>query len=259
MKKVAFLFLIYDTINHEDIWYHYFRNVDPNKYTIYIHYKTNSPLKHFGKHKLSSCIETKYADVSLVNAQNLLLKEALKDEDNQHFVFISNSCIPFKKFDYVYDTLDATKSYFNIAPHSHCFPRCDSLLPILDRSNIQKASQWCILNRKHSSIIIQSQSFIDACNKVYAPDEICYITIIYMNGIQSEIITTPNVANDATTFTNWSDMGYKYSSTYGLKNYDRISVEELQHLLNSKCMFGRKFKQSCALNQPQYLHAISNT
>ena len=39
MKKIAFLFLIYDIINFEDIWNIFFLNVDTNKYNIYIHYK----------------------------------------------------------------------------------------------------------------------------------------------------------------------------------------------------------------------------
>ena len=49
MKKIAFCFLIYDIINHEELWNIFFKNVDANKYTIYIHYKFNKPLKYFEK------------------------------------------------------------------------------------------------------------------------------------------------------------------------------------------------------------------
>ncbi len=38
-KKIAFCFLIYDKINQETLWYDWFKNVDKNKYNIYIHYK----------------------------------------------------------------------------------------------------------------------------------------------------------------------------------------------------------------------------
>ena len=41
MKKIAFCFLIYDIINHEELWNIFFQNVDTNKYNIYIHYKFN--------------------------------------------------------------------------------------------------------------------------------------------------------------------------------------------------------------------------
>ena len=38
MKKIAFLFLIYDILNLEELWRYFFLNVDKNKYTIYIHF-----------------------------------------------------------------------------------------------------------------------------------------------------------------------------------------------------------------------------
>ena len=52
MKKIAFCFVIYDIINYEELWNMFFQNVDTNKYNIYIHYKTNTPLKYFEKYKL---------------------------------------------------------------------------------------------------------------------------------------------------------------------------------------------------------------
>jgi hypothetical protein len=83
----------------------FFNKIDQNKYNIYVHYKIQTPLKYFEKYKLTNCIESKYADVSLVYAQNILLEEALKDENNQHFIFLSNSCVPLKNFEYIYNNL----------------------------------------------------------------------------------------------------------------------------------------------------------
>ena len=45
--KIAFLFLIYDSINQEDLWSQFFENVDSEKYSIYVHFKRNKKLKHF--------------------------------------------------------------------------------------------------------------------------------------------------------------------------------------------------------------------
>ena len=59
--------------------------------------------------------------------------------------------------------------------------------------------------------------YIKLYKNIYAPDEICYITNIFINNLQDEIITTPNVANDATTFTNWEGMDYKFPSNRGFK------------------------------------------
>ena len=118
MKKIAFCFLIYDTIHHEDLWKLFFDRVDPSKYSIYIHYKHNVPLHYFDAYKLPHCIDTTYADCSIVHAQNVLLEHALREEDNQHFIFLSQSCIPLKHFNYIYHHLDHTVSYFNKCPVS---------------------------------------------------------------------------------------------------------------------------------------------
>ena len=46
-KKIALCFLIYEGINHEELWYKWLENVDKSKYNIYIHYKHNNQLKYF--------------------------------------------------------------------------------------------------------------------------------------------------------------------------------------------------------------------
>jgi len=243
MKKIAFLFLIYDSINLEELWNTFFTNVDKQKYTIYIHFKKNVALKYFEEYKLNNCIQTGYADISLVCAQNILLEAALKDKNNEHFIFLSNSCVPFKNFNFIYNKLDIGKSYFNVTPQEQSFPRCDYLLKFIEKKNIQKASQWCILNRKHANLL--SCLNYEIYKKIYASDEICYITTLFINNLEDELITTPNLPNNATTFTNWNDMDYAFPSTHGLKNYTFISEEEIQHLVNSKCFFGRKFTKEC--------------
>jgi len=258
MKKIAFCFLIYDKINHEDLWNIFFKNIDKNTYNIYIHYKNNIPLQFFEEFKLKKCIETKWGDISLVKAQNILLNEALKDTDNQHFIFISNSCIPLKKFNYIYNNLNENYSYFNICKQNSCFPRCNDISKYIDIKYIQKSHQWCILNRAHTLLMVTKTEYIKWFENIEASDEHCYISNIFANNLENEIITTPNLSNDATTFTNWGDMGYKYESGYGVKNYSSISDEELSYLLNSKCLFGRKFNKECILNNEAFINSISS-
>lgn len=250
MKKIAFCFLIYDVINHEELWNIFFQNVDTNKYTIYIHYKSNKPLKYFEKYKLNNCVETKYADVSLVHAHNLLFKTAYEDGCDK-IISLSQSCIPFKTFDYIYDFLSKDNfGHFNVMPTSQCFPRCDSLITYYDKNIINKSSEWFILNRKmcESVVYYDKMKINEEYGTIYAPEEIYFITSIFNNNLQNEIITTPNVANDATTFTNWEGMDYKYPSNRGLKNYSSITEEEILYLLNSKCLFGRKFNRECIIS-----------
>jgi hypothetical protein len=258
MKKIAFCFLIYDNINHENLWNLFFKNIDRDKYNIYIHYKYNKPLKYFDQYKIDNCIETKWGDISLVHAQNLLLNKAIMDHNNEHFIFISNSCIPLKSFYYIYNYLDNKYSYFQIINQKQCFPRCNKTLNFIDKKYIQKASQWCILNRKHTELMLNDTDYIDWFNYPSSiPDEHCYITKIFYNNLQDEIIIS-SIPTDATTFTNWSGNGYKYQSNTGLKNYSFIKNKELLYLLNSKCLFGRKFDKECiySLNNENYMNTI---
>ena len=93
--KLAFLFLIYDEINQEDLWFDYFKNVDKSKYSIYIHYKVNKHLKHFEQYKIDNCIDTKWGDISLARAQLLLYETAVQDKQNKKFVFVNLTVLNF--------------------------------------------------------------------------------------------------------------------------------------------------------------------
>jgi len=91
------------------------------------------------------------------------------------------------------------------------------------------------------------------------PDEHCYISNLHKHGLQDQLITTSNIAEEATTFTNWGGKEYPFPSIRGLKNYSVISNEELLYLLNSKSLFARKFKTNCIslLSHTIYLKSIS--
>ena len=257
--KIAFCFLIYDIINHEELWNLFFQNVDTNKYTIYIHYKFNKPLKYFEKYKLNNCIETKYVDVTVIHAHRLLFKKAY-DEGCYKIISLSQSCIPFKSFDYIYNFLTRDDfGHFNITPQKQCFPNCNSLINYYGQNVIQKSSNWFILNRKTCESILRydKQNIDNEYGSIYAPEEIYFITNIFYNNLQDLIITTPNLSNDATTFTNWEGMNYKYPSNRGLKNYTYITNDELLYLINSKCLFGRKFNKECiSLFVKEYFECI---
>jgi len=284
MNKLAFLFLIYDAINHENIWFNFFNGISKSRYNIYIHYKTDDTLDFFNEYKIkkSKTIDTKYADISIVKAQNILIREALKDKDNKHFIFLSGACIPLKSFNYIYNYLDTRYSYFHIAGADDCFPDCEVALKYIPIHHIKKASQWCILNRKHGELLTNATNATNTATNylvwfkdTYAPDELCYISYLsYIyntsvptsassassSSLDKELITTsyespPEVA---TTFANWEDMNYKYVTDRELKNYKNISEEELEHLLRSDSLFGRKFKPSCyySLNKRFYYDRI---
>ena len=272
-KKIAFCFLIYDEINQEELWKHFFKNVDSNKYNIYIHYKDNKPLKYFEQYKIKNSIPTKGFDMCLVRAQNILLEHALQDPNNRHIIFIYNSCIPLKNFNYIYSFLNPKYSYFNL--FNQAFKKRwekDTNIPI-HIDYIQKASQWCILNRKHASLVLQYKDYEKWFSKLSditytermsrgAPDEYSYISTLYYHNLHNELKITHNKADGATTFTNWYSMKYKYpmkQEVNFLKNYNYIDTDELNYLLQSSSLFGRKFKKDAyksIIHNNRYIQTI---
>ena len=164
MKKIAYCFLIYDIIEQEELWYEYFKNVDSNKYNIYIHSKENPKLLYFNDKLLSNCIPTKYGAPSQVLAHNLLFKKAY-DDDNYKIISLSQSCIPFKSFDYIYEYLtkdnycrmnmESRKKPDQLPPFSR---GVQSLLKFYDITHIQKADNWFVLNRKITDLVTSFDS-----------------------------------------------------------------------------------------------------
>ena len=260
-KKIAFLFLIKDKINKEELWHNFFNNVDRNKYSIYIHYKDDIKLKYFDEYKLKKTIPTEWGDISLVQAQKLLLKEAFKDETNYKFIFISDSCMPIKNFNYVYNFLTQNNnSYFNFET---VYKKYNKIL--------YKTSQWCILNINHTNIIINDNTEIDFYikNNIFASDEIYFLTTIrkYLN---NNIIINKEPKN-FTTHVVWRDkfiglikindfhnIYKKYKSNikfpiFGSPSpgtYIKFDDNELNYLINdTNCLFFRKVTSDTILNE----------
>jgi hypothetical protein len=250
-KKIALCFLIYDKINHEELWNAFLKQVDTSKYNIYIHFKEDKQLKFFNNNKLNKTVKTKWCGDSLVEAQLLLLDEAIRDQKNQHFVFVSNSCLPVKSFNYIYDTLDTNKSYFNMA-----IPYVKKFAPNI---NAFKSSQWCILNRKHTELLLKNKQIIRETYKLFkkqhvrgCPDEYSIISSLKAleKNVNDNLITTDNLSIDATTFTGWQDMkNYKNFSNTKKKGqpdeFLHISPEQLDYFIKSKSLFARKFNENC--------------
>jgi len=261
MQKLAYLFLIYDSINHEELWSQYFREADSMQYNIYIHYKSQVPLKHFEKYKLPKCVPTKYADISIVLAQNMLLEQALKDAENTHFIFLSNSCIPVKSFSYVSNYLEKEFSYFNLSPEKHIAEHNRGITLGQYFSNVKKASQWCILNRTAAELLVKNLSEQELKryfkNDNAIPDEYMYITYL-MNSSEAKKLKLFNYeSTNCPTFEFWNDKKYMFNNSFTsshpenwdrrLKTYHSISKQELAFLKAAPCLFARKFSAECDL------------
>jgi hypothetical protein len=139
---------------------------------------------------------------------------------------------------------------FNQSPDYQCFPRCNNVLKFLEKNKIFKSSQWFILNKKYSELALSSNEYLNFFENIYAPEEHYFISIAKNKGSHQDLICTPNLAEGASTFTNWHDMHYpnEFKLKNGIKTYSEISEKELNLLLDSPCLFGRKFTKDCKIN-----------
>ncbi|KAG6480221.1 hypothetical protein ZIOFF_063701 [Zingiber officinale] len=124
--KIAFMFLTPGSLPFEKLWERFF-------------------LVAWGK-------------ISMVDAEKRLLANALQDKDNQHFVLLSESCVPLHNFDYVYNYLLGTNVSFVDCfedPGPHGTGRySEHMLPVIEKEDFRKGAQWFSVKRQHAVLIL---------------------------------------------------------------------------------------------------------
>jgi hypothetical protein len=157
-SKIAFLFLTYNNLNRPDIW-NKFLDSKTNRFTIYNHAKepANVTDSLLSKRHISENIETCWGCFGTVEANILMLKEALKDKLNKKFILVSDSCIPIVPFDDLYkELMKDDKSIINIFYNQ--MQRYDQIIkPQFSKDKFTKsAAQGLVFNRKHAELLVTS-------------------------------------------------------------------------------------------------------
>ena len=158
--KIAFLFLTYNNLKRAEIWDRFFDSKHSDKFTIYNHAKEPEKItdlllkdKHISEH-----IETCWGCFGSVEANILMMKQALKDKQNKKFILVSDSCIPIVSFNTFYnEIMKDDKSIINI--HYNNNPdRYDNIInpPFKKDEFIKHSAQGLIFNRNHTKLIVNS-------------------------------------------------------------------------------------------------------
>ncbi|KAG6388994.1 hypothetical protein SASPL_150431 [Salvia splendens] len=115
-----------------------------------------------------------WGKISMVDAERRLLGHALKDTGNQHFVLLSDSCIPLRDFDFVYNYLMYTNVSFVDSfedPGQHGSGRySENMLPEVEKRDFRKGAQWFTMKRQHAVIVMADNlyysKFRDYCRQI---------------------------------------------------------------------------------------------
>lgn len=256
MHKIAFLFLTITGVCHEDYWQDFFLGYEDHC-TIYVHSKQGVPKNSFFKpFELLTCVPTSWERT--MRAQILLLQEALKDPENQKFIFVSENTLPLTDFKTVYSfIMSNTLSifYYEKSPHrlpSNVLYAKRNLHPIpLDLQ--YKSSQWVILTRKHAELMVQDTYYLDIITKYESDQELYPGTFLASQSLLDEVLPRE------TTYVNWSRnnlSGPKFYPPYiFIKLIEPEEFNCVCSAIENGFLFARKFPEKTKLRPIDHILA----
>ncbi|XP_011094091.1 uncharacterized protein LOC105173886 isoform X1 [Sesamum indicum] len=211
--KIAFLFLTPGALPFERLWDKFFQGHE-GRFSVYVHASKDKPV-HFSRYFINREIRSDtvvWGKISMVDAERRLLANALKDPNNQHFVLLSDSCIPLRDFDYVYNYLMNTNVSFIDCfedPGPHGTGRyIEYMLPEVEKKDFRKGAQWFTMKRQHAIIIMADSLYYSKFREYCKPgmegrncysDEHYLPTFFYM-------LDPAGIANWSVTHVDWSEM-----------------------------------------------------
>ncbi|XP_048495005.1 glycosyltransferase BC10 isoform X2 [Beta vulgaris subsp. vulgaris] len=211
--KIAFMFLTPGTLPFERLWDKFFQGHE-GRFSVFVHASREKPV-HVSHYFLGRDIRSDrvvWGKISMVDAERRLLAHALRDPDNQHFVLLSDSCIPLHNFDYIYNYLMFTNVSFldcfvDLGPHGSG-RYSDHMLPEVEKEDFRKGSQWFTMKRQHALIVMADslyyRKFKLYCRPGMEYGKNCYADEHYLPTFFH--MTDPGgIANWSVTFVDWSE------------------------------------------------------
>lgn len=239
-RKVAFMFLTPGALPFEELWDKFFQGHE-GRFSVYVHASKDRPL-HFSRYFINREVHSEKVDwgkISMVDAERRLLTYALKDPENQHFVLLSDSCIPLRDFDYVYNYLMYTNvsfidSFVDPGPHGNG-RYSEHMLPEVEKKDFRKGAQWFTMKRKHAIIVMADYlyyaKFRDYCRPGMEHGRNCYSDEHYLPTFFYMFDPT-GVANWSVTHVDWSE-GKWHPKSYTAKDITYGLMKNITSVMDS--------------------------
>ncbi|KAL8137259.1 hypothetical protein V2J09_003260 [Rumex salicifolius] len=211
--KIAFLFLTPGPLPFERLWDMFFQGHE-GRFSVYVH-ASRERSSHVSRHFVGRDIRSGkvgWGQISMVDAERRLLANALRDRDNQHFVLLSDSCIPLHNFDYVYNYLIFTNVSFIDCfqdPGPHGSGRYSGhMLPEVEEKDFRKGSQWFTMKRQHAIIAMADKlyyrKFKEHCKPSMEHGKNCYSDEHYLP-TYFHMMDPEGISNWSITYVDWSE------------------------------------------------------
>lgn len=266
-KKIAFLFLILDNPNFPQIWDYYFKG-NENKINIYIHPKY--PLEHTWKpqHIIKNLKPTGWGFI--VDAYMELFKTAYQNKENYKFITISESCVPIKPFDVLYNEQinnNISLSLIKIMKISNYDynARLSKEIKFKFKNHLIKHYARMCLTRTHVNDLIQNIQNVKIFGKMHVGDEFFLSSITPLKNYIDMAVTFDDweyvdkikkkIKNDIKLLYEQQEANPKINNTEKIKllrdkfddiaknpkNIQIVSKEDLKNITSTKSYFYRKF------------------
>ncbi len=236
--KLALLFLTRGDVHHPGIWRKWIAEA-PDQVTIYSHPKNPKEIEggFLDGTAIPDLIPTQWGEISLVRASLSLLREALKDEDNTHFVLLSESCLPVQSLTRILLRLKhdgrSRFGFKSLDQASATRKHRASTAPEVPPGCWRFHPQWWLLDRTAAKVVTRNDDTSQFEN-FFASDEAYFGTTLMREGYPVDDL----VDSRDLTWTNWErDSGRP-------NEFSELPPEKLQDLINSDCFFARKFPAS---------------
>lgn len=251
-KKLGFLFLCKNDINKLEIWESFFMN-NYDKCNIYIHCSEPETITQdfIKKYLVDKVIPSKWGNIY---PPIKYLQECSFKNNDYKMILVSESTIPVKSFDYIYNFLTKdNSSYMSYTPH---LVRnnwdIDTNKTQLERfiNNMRTYKKfayhidikhwyfnecWSILNNYHTGLIVKDTYYYQHMKHGFAWDE-NYPS--YILSVNNEL---DNIINYETTFVNWKEKTYNKTGGCSPKLYTMVQYPEIKEFKNPNTLFARKF------------------
>ncbi|XP_062229722.1 glycosyltransferase BC10-like isoform X1 [Phragmites australis] len=266
--KIAFMFLTPSSLPFEKLWEKFFMGHE-DRYTIYVHASRDRPI-HTSPIFTGRDIRSEkviWGTISMVDAEKRLLAHALQDPENQHFVLLSESCVPLHNFDYIHSYLMETNVSFVDCfddPGPHGAGRySEHMLPEIVKRDWRKGAQWFTVKRQHAVLILADTLYYGKFKRYCKPGNEwhnCYSDEHYLPTLFN-MADPSGIANWSVTHVDWSE-GKWHPKAYRavdtsfelLKNIS--SIDESVHVTsNAKHVVMRRPCMWNGMKRPCYLFA----
>lgn len=188
---------------------------------------------------------TEWGRMSMCDAERRLLANALLDISNEHFVLVSESCIPLYNFTFIYDYITNSRfsfmgSFDDPGPvgrgrYNH------KMLPEVNILQWRKGSQWFEVDRNLASLIVSDVNYYPKFKEFCQPA--CYVDEHYFPTMLT-IKAPGSIANRSLTWVDWS-RGGPHPATFGKSDLTEVFMKKLFE--NRDCVYNGQPYSVCYL------------